>query len=188
MPLWNARSGYGAAPRFLHWAVVLLFAAQFAGGLVMTRLAPGTTQDALYNGHKTLGLVALALAVLRLAARRIGQLPDWAPCLSDPERRFAHRAEQGLYAGMFLLPLSGLLHVMAGGYGVLLFGLWPLPNPLPRLPSASLAASWTHAVAGALLAAAIAGHVGLVLRHTLLRRDGLLWRMWPRRAATGRSR
>jgi cytochrome b561 len=180
MPLWNSEAGYGSATRFLHWAVVLLFALQFAGGLVMTRLAPGAAQDALYNWHKTLGLIALALALLRLGARRIGRLPDWAPCLSEAERRFAHRAEQALYAGMFLLPISGFVHVMAGGYGVLLFGLWPLPNPLPRLAPLSVAASWTHAVAGALLAAAIAGHVGLVLRHTWLRREGLLWRMWPR--------
>jgi len=182
MPLWTSEAGYGSAPRFLHWAVVLLFALQFTGGLVMTRLGPGAAQDALYNWHKTLGLIALALAVLRLVAPRIGRLPDWAACLSEAERRFAHRAEQALYAGMFLLPLSGFVHVMAGGYGVLLFGLWSLPNPLPRLAPLSVAASWTHAVAGALLAAAIAGHVGLVLRHTLLRREGLLWRMWPRGA------
>jgi cytochrome b561 len=179
MPLWNSEAGYGAAPKFFHWAIVLLFAAQFAGGLTMTRLDPGGLQDAMYNAHKTLGLIALLLALLRLGVRRVGRLPDWAACLSEGERRFAHRAEQALYAGMFLLPLSGFVHVMAGGYGVALFGAWPLPNPLPRSETASWLASWTHAIAGVLLAAAIAGHVGLVLRHTLLRRNGLLRRMWP---------
>jgi cytochrome b561 len=178
MALWNSPSGYGAVPKALHWAVVLLFAAQFAGGLVMTSLAPGAAQDALYNAHKTLGLIALLLATLRLFARRIGRLPDWAPSLSDAERRFAHRAEQALYAGMFLLPLSGFVHVMAGGYGVLLFGAWPLPNPLPRLAWLSAGASWTHAAGGVLLALAIAGHLALVVRHTLVRREGLLRRMW----------
>jgi cytochrome b561 len=134
----------------------------------------------LCNSQKTLGLVAPALAVLRLLARRIGRLTDGADCLSDAERRRAHHAEQAHHAGMLLLPPSGFVHVMAGGHGVLLFGVWPPPNPPPRWATASLIAFWTRAVAGALLAAAIASHVGLVLRHTLLRREGLLWRIWPR--------
>jgi cytochrome b561 len=38
MPLWSSEAGYGSETRFLHWAVVLLFAPRFTGGLVMTRL------------------------------------------------------------------------------------------------------------------------------------------------------
>ena len=181
MPLWNCREGYGSVTKALHWLVVGLFAAQYAGGLVMTRLGQGVTQDDLYNWHKTLGLVALAVAVVRLAARHVGELPAWAPSLSEGERGFVHRAEQVLYAAMFVMPVSGFVYVMAGDYGVMFAGVWEVPNPLPRSEALAAVARWVHIGAAIVLAAALAGHVGLVLRHTLLLRDGLVWRMLPGR-------
>lgn len=88
----------------------------------MTRIGPsettlGLTQATFYNWHKSIGLVALIVAVLRLLARKSGRLPDWAPTLSAGERRFTHRAEQLLYTAMFVMPVSGFLYVMASGYG-----------------------------------------------------------------------
>jgi cytochrome b561 len=181
MPLWNCREGYGSVTKALHWLVVGLFAAQYAGGLVMTRLGEGVTRDDLYNWHKTLGLVALAVAVVRLAARQVGALPEWAPTLSEGERRFVHRAEQVLYTAMFVMPVSGFIYVMAGDYGVMFAGVIDLPNPLGRSDALASVARVVHVAAAIVLAAAVAGHVGLVLRHTLLLRDGLVWRMLPGR-------
>jgi cytochrome b561 len=187
MPLWNSSDGYGAVTKTAHWLIVALFALQYAAGLTMTRLgegerALGLSGDALYDWHKTLGLVALAVAVVRLAARHVGELPPWAPSLSEAERRFVHRAEQVLYAAMFVLPVSGFVYVMAGDYGVMFAGRWELPNPLPRSEALAAVARLVHIAAAILLAAALAGHLGLVLRHTLWLRDGLLWRMLPGRA------
>ncbi len=84
---------------------------------------------------------------------------------------------------MLVMPVSGFLYVMAGGYGVHLFGRWHLPNAVGAWPMLAFTARWTHVVAGWLLLATIAGHVGLVLRHQLVLKDGLLWRMWPGRGA-----
>jgi cytochrome b561 len=133
--------------------------------------------DCLYNWHKSLGLAALALAMARLWSRRAGVLPPWAPGLSAFERRLIHRYEQALYAAMFVMPLSGFVYVMAGGYGVLLFGLWPLPDPIGEWKALAAAARVVHAAAAIILAAAIAIHAGLVLRHQFILRDGLLSRM-----------
>jgi cytochrome b561 len=164
----------------------VLFAFQYAAGLTMTRLgegerAFGLSGDALYDWHKTLGLVALAVAVVRLWARHVGELPPWSPTLSEGERRFVHRAERVLYAAMFVLPVSGFVYVMAGDYGVMVAGRWEMPNPLPRAAALAAVGRWVHVGAAIVLAAALAGHLGLVLRHTLWLRDGLLWRMLPRR-------
>jgi cytochrome b561 len=69
---------------------------------------------------------------------------------------------------------------MAGGYGVTLFGLWELPNPTGQWPMLAAIAKWTHVLAGWALLLALAGHMGLVLRHQLILRTGLLHRMLPR--------
>lgn len=186
MTLHNTADGYGALTKGLHWLLVALLAFQFAAANIMLRLdasgtALGLTQAAYYNWHKSIGLVALVVAVLRLLARRSGQLPDWAPTLSERERGFIHRAEQVLYAAMFVMPVSGFVYVMAGGYGVNLFGMWDLPNPIGARPALAAAAKWTHIVSAYILVLTLAGHIGLVLWHTLVLKDGLIRRMLPRR-------
>jgi len=186
MKLHNSAAGYGVLTRSFHWLTAVLFAFQLVSAHVMTRLAPGGRavgigQDAFYDWHKTIGLAALLVALARVWARRQGELPPWAPSLSAGERAFVHRAEQVLYAAMLVMPVSGLLYVMAGGYGVRLLGAVDLPNPLGSVPWLAIAARWTHIGAGWVLVGALAGHIGLVLRHQLVLGDGLLWRMWPRR-------
>jgi cytochrome b561 len=177
----NSAEGYGGATKLYHWAIVGLFAFQYAVALAMTRMAEGAGQNTAYNWHKSIGLVALAVAIGRVANRRRGRLPDWAPTLSEGEKRFIHRAEQALYTFMFVMPVSGFIYVMAGGYGVALFGEWDLPNPIGARPWLAAGAKWVHVVSALLLAGVLAGHIGLVLRHQFILRDGLLRRMLPRR-------
>jgi cytochrome b561 len=188
MQLTNSQARYGALTKLAHWLIVILFALQYAGGNIMTRIewgdvVLGLSQSDYYDWHKSLGLVALAIAILRLVNRSIGDLPAWAPSLSEGERRFTHGNERLLYAAMFVMPVSGYVYVMAGGYGVLLFGTWPLANPIGKVETLALVAKWVHIVSSYALAAAIAGHLFTVIRHQVIRRDGLLWRMWPGRGA-----
>lgn len=188
MSLLNAASGYGSLTKLLHWLVAALFAFQYIAASIMTRMGPGdfvlgAPQSAYYNWHKSIGLVALAVAVVRLVNRRLGELPPWAASLGDTEKRFIHRAEQVLYLAMLVMPVTGFIYVMAGGYGVMLFGQWPLPNPIGSWPLVAGIAKWGHIGSGWVLLAAMGGHVGLVLRHQFVLRDGLLRRMLP-----GRSR
>ena len=184
MPLLNTREGYGTLTKLFHWLIVVLFALQFTAGHIMTRLetgqtALGLTQDTYYNWHKSIGLLAFAVAVFRLSARKAGKLPDWAPVLGKGERRIIHRAEQLLYAAMFVMPVSGFVYVMAGDYGVNLFGRLELPNPIGKQEGVAFAAKWTHIVSSFVLLAALAAHLGIVLRHQLWLGDGLLSRMLP---------
>lgn len=186
MALLNSAAGYGALTKALHWTAAALFAAQLLSGPVMVRLeeggsALGLGQDALFNWHKTLGLVALGIAVARLLARRAGELPAWADCLTEGERRAIPRLETALYAAMFVMPISGLGFVMAGGYGVRFAGLWELPRPAAAWPLAAGLAQAVHLGCALVLAGALAWHLGIVLRHTVLRREGLLRRMLPGR-------
>jgi cytochrome b561 len=186
MPLQNTPHSYGAFTKLFHWIIVILFAWQFASGNIMTGMQRGDivvtlTQNDYYNWHKSIGLVALAIAVFRLLNRYIGQLPSWAPTLSGGEKKVIHRLEQVLYLAMFVMPVSGFIYVMAGGFGVLLFGEFKLPNPIGRSEDIAFFGKWVHIIAGYVLAAAIAGHLFVVLRHQLFMRDGLLWRMLPSR-------
>lgn len=104
--------------------------------------------------HVLLGLSILALGLLRVVWRRLTPLPPWAPYLRPGERRLEAALEKVLLTLLFVVPASGLLLIAVG---------------VDWLP--------LHISAQVVLLAVIAVHVGLVLSHTVVRRDGELWRM-----------
>src|SRR5215468_11803726 len=131
MTILNSNLGYGALTKLFHWLIVFLFAFQYLSAKIMLHTPAeattlGVSQGTYYNWHKSLGLVAALVMLARLANRQIGELPPWAPMLTPLEQRIIHRTEQLLYGTLFIMPLSGILYVMAGNYGVRLFGLWDL--------------------------------------------------------------
>jgi cytochrome b561 len=76
----NTPSACGALTKVLYRLVVVLFAFQFPAANVMLRLDAGATQlglsQATYdNWHKSIGLIARIVALLRLLARKRAQLP-----------------------------------------------------------------------------------------------------------------
>jgi cytochrome b561 len=192
MTILNTNLGYGALTKLFHWLIVLLFALQYLSAPIMLRTpADATTlglgQATYYNWHKSLGLVALIVAIARLVNRRTGELPPWAPTLTSVEQIITHRAEQLLYAAMFIMPLSGFLYVMAGGYGVLLFGLFDLPNPIPSSTVIASVAKWVHVAGALLLLLPLGTHIGLVFGHHFGLKDRLIDRMLPGRSSTTKT-
>ena len=184
MQLKNATKQYGGITKFLHWAVFFGFVFQYIVGNIMigisqSQTALGYSQGTLYNWHKSIGLIVLAIVAVRYVWRKFSRLPDWAETLTEREREFVHWVERILYICMFLMPISGYIFVMAGGYGVLFFGLFPLPNPIGKIEWLANAAQLVHRVTGYLILLTLVGHVGLVLKHQLVNRDRLLNRMLP---------
>ena len=180
----NSTGGYGALTKLFHWLIALLFAMQYVSAAIMLRTpAEATTlgleQATYYNWHKSLGLVALLVTVARLVNRRAGALPPWAPTLTALEQMIIHRAEQLLYAAMLVMPLSGFLYVMAGGYGVRLFGVYDLPNPVGAAPMVAAVAHLVHVASAILLVLPLGTHLGLVLGHHFGLKDRLIARMLP---------
>jgi cytochrome b561 len=193
MPLRNGPHGYGAVTKLLHWLTVVAVAAQFAVGWTMSggneaaeerfeqrldRLeeqaeAEGEAaeerwdaeeerlEDAARDGeddpstlHLVLGFSILALGLARLVWRRTTPLPPWADHLGPGERRLESWLEKILLTLLLVVPGTGLL-LLAGS-----------DDLLP-----------VHVTAQIALLAVIAVHVGLVLKHTVVRRHRHLARM-----------
>jgi len=184
MPLKNTSTRYGSVTRFFHWSIFALFVYQFLGANIMTRLGRDATAFGMdgnfyYNWHKSIGLVLLVLAIARFIWRKTTPLPRWDPSLTKPERAISARLETWLYVLMFALPLSGFLYVMAGGYGIKLFGLLDLPNPIGKQPAWS-GLVWTlHVVLAYAALIVIAWHVGLGIKKHVFEKSGLMNRMLP---------
>lgn len=180
----NTPTRYGFVSKLLHWTLFLLILNQFVVATMMLNTPQGATtagftQGVLYNWHKSIGLIALAVALARYVWRKTTPLPDWARNLSNGEKRWINRIETTLYVCMFLMPISGYIFVMAGGYGVDFFGQWKMPNYLGKNATISVIAEWTHGITAALLVLALFAHWGLGIRHHLKHRDRYLHRMLP---------
>jgi cytochrome b561 len=129
MRLRNGDHGYGAVTRTLHWLTVLAIGGQFVIGYTMDTDEVGTawsdlgSGDLLSNGlslpegHVVLGLLIVALGVLRLVWRESTSLPPWDARLTPANRRFVHATEIALLTLQFLVPATGLLLVV-GSYGM----------------------------------------------------------------------
>jgi cytochrome b561 len=104
--------------------------------------------------HVSLGLSLIALGVLRVVWRAVAGLPPWAEHLTAGERALEGALEKSLLTLLLVVPGTGLA-VLALGHG------WV---PL-------------HVAAQVALLVVIAVHVGLVLKHTVVRRNRHLSRM-----------
>ena len=104
--------------------------------------------------HVLLGLSIILLGLMRVLWRRLTPLPPWAPYLRPGERRLETALEKLLLLLLFVVPASGLLLIATGDDWLV-----------------------AHIAAQLVLLAVIAVHVGLVLSHTVVRRNGQLARM-----------
>jgi cytochrome b561 len=104
--------------------------------------------------HVSLGLSLIALGVLRVVWRAAAGLPPWAEHLTAGERDLEGALEKALLTLLFLVPGTGLATLALGHDWV----------PL-------------HVAAQIALLLVIALHVGLVLKHTVVRRNRHLSRM-----------
>ena len=166
----------------LHWLSAALILGLIAHGLMMVhgRLSAATTFD-LYQEHKSLGFVALALT----AARLLGRLCFTAPAkLASPlwERRLAAAVQALLYALTLAAILSGWLVVSASPLPIptRFFDLFVVPNIAGPNPETFADAALAHEIAAYAIAVFVALHVAGALKHHFVDRDDALNRMLPR--------
>src|SRR3954470_20524409 len=71
--------GYPPASKLLHWLVAVCVLATAPVAIAMVRVSPGPAQDALYNFHKSLGILIFVLMILRLINRIVAGAPPPEP-------------------------------------------------------------------------------------------------------------
>lgn len=162
----------------LHWLHAALLLYLLYLGWTMTELPKGVERSAAYGVHKSLGLLALVLAGLRLAWRRYRQPP---PSLASGwEGRLATAVHHALYLCFFMAPISAYLASSFSTYPLKFFGM-----VVPKLgwPDEALQGVFKlgHQFFVWSIALLVCLHVVGALKH-VLRRDGTLMRMLPGRA------
>jgi cytochrome b561 len=180
------RDRYTATAIALHWLIALLLLGQFAFGLMLDDIPRGTPARGMYvNLHKSSGIVIGLLIVLRLVWRLRHVPPALPDTMATWQRHAARLGHAALYLCMLALPLSGYLASNFSKHGVKFFNALRLAPWGPDDRGLYTFFNQIHHLAALLLALFVGLHVLAVAKHMLIDRDGLLWRMWPRRALDG---
>jgi len=177
---------YGAVAIALHWLLALAIVGAFSVGVYMHDLPFSPQRLKFFNWHKWAGVTILALSALRLLWRlthRAPPLPAQILDMMPTWQRHAHHATHALLYGLFFaVPLSGWAYSSAAGFPIVWFGLLPLPDWVPvNKELADAVLKPLHQTFAFTLAALVVLHVVATLKHQFVDRDGLFWRMWPRR-------
>jgi len=171
--------GYSAVAKGLHWLTAVLVLGLIGIGLWMVGLPIGLPKLYAFAWHKWIGLTVLVLTVLRLAWRAWRPPPALPPTVTAWERAIAPWSHGLLLVLLVALPISGWLMSSAGGVKVIWFGYLELPDLVARNTALFQSlVTWHHWLAWTLMAL-LTLHLLAVLRHDVMRRDGIFRRMWP---------
>ncbi len=163
---------------WIHWISAALILTQVWLGFTFHDLPKGTPERTFYfDWHKTVGVVILLLAVLRLAVRLANAPPPYPESMARWERAFAVWTHRAFYFLIIALPLTGLMAVSKGGAFTRLVGGIPFPTiPIPAL--GELHEPLVFATIGLLVL-----HVLGALKHQFIDKDATADRMPPFRGS-----
>jgi len=116
---------------------------------------------------------------MRLAWRVYRPPPGLPDTITRWERAVAPWSHGLLLVLLLALPVSGWLMSSAGGVSVVWFGILPLPDLVPRDLALFERLRTLHHWLAWILMALLTLHLLAVVRHDVLRRDGIFRRMSP---------
>ena len=159
---------YALSSRTLHWLMALIIFTLLGLGIYMmeflSKEAPNRME--IYSLHKSLGVLALILVLLRIINRFIKPAPKLPDTIAKFEKIAAHLGHFGLYFLMLLVPLSGYLMSNSFGFPVHLFSI-EMPTLVQRdMEMAELFAE-THEIAAYSLLGLVLLHILGALKHRL---------------------
>jgi cytochrome b561 len=173
----SQRRQFTALSRLLHWTMAVMVLTMLCVGVAM--VVSLANYHVLVSIHRPLGVAILALVVVRFVNRLLSPLPPFPPTMSRAERLAATASEFTLYGLMFTLPLVGWGMLSAAGYPIVLYGPVRLPFILPHNAMLYAVLRQAHTVLAYLFFLTFLAHLGAILFHTLIVRDGILQRMVP---------
>ncbi|MGH8197775.1 MAG: cytochrome b [Steroidobacteraceae bacterium] len=161
-----------------HWLIVGLLIVQVTLAKIAVGLPLGLDKLALLARHKSFGITILALAAIRLGWRLFDRPPPLPP-MPRWQLVAARANHAALYVLLFAMPLTGWMMSSASNYPVSWFGLVQLPDFVGPDRDLKDLFKLVHKTLSYGLFVLAGLHVAAALKHQLLDRDGLLFRMLP---------
>lgn len=174
-----SQSRYSKVAMLFHWAIAIAVIANWQIAEKAHEL-PQSERGELMGLHFTLGITILLLTVGRIVWRLMNPPPPLSPTLKDWERKLAKTLHALFYILLIGLPLGGWIGLSGYDAPIDFWGMFSIP-PLPVGFGEETGHELleVHATIGTAMIVLIGLHILAALKHTILDKDGNLWRMLP---------
>lgn len=170
---------YSGVAMLLHWLIAIAVIVNWRVAEAAEHASEAESRE-IMGTHMSIGVTILMLILLRLAWRKMHPPPPIAAHVSGWERVLAKSVHIAFYVLLIAMPLAGWVAMSSFGFGVNIYGLFELPPlPIPQSQELGGAIFDAHAAAGTALLVLIVLHVLGTLKHTLMDKDGNIFRMLP---------
>jgi len=173
----NTRARYGLAGISLHWLMALIIIGMYPLGLTIDSL---DYYDAAYktvpHWHKSIGMMLLALLVVRLLWRKISIQPK-VLSHSLVQKRVVKIAHSSLYFLMAVALLSGYMISTADGRAIAVFNWFEIPALPAVIDEQEDVAGLIHYWVTTSLIILASAHALAALKHHFINKDKTLSRM-----------
>ncbi len=181
MQIRNSKDTYGLVAIGLHWLVALTVIGQFGLGLWMRGLGYYDTWYRLGPWwHKGIGVMLIAVVVIRLVWRFTNPRPAQLENHKPYERLAASLAHGALYLLLFAIAISGYLISTADGRGLEVFDWFEIPAIISGIHKQEDIAGAVHFYLAWSVIVLAAIHALGALKHHFIDRDRTLRRMLGR--------
>jgi len=181
MSLKNTENHYGSLSIKMHWFMFILIAATFAFIECRVFFEKGTeTRDLFKMWHFMLGLLVLAMVLIRICLRLTQVTPKITPALSDRQDISAKLVHLTLYAFMVIMPIAGWVMLSAFDKPIPFFGI-ELPALIGVNKELGESIHDVHELIGKIGYFIIALHALAAIIHHYIQKDDTLTRMLPQK-------
>lgn len=173
-------AAYPPLSKLLHWSVAIAVLVQAPLGFSLVYVELGARQDALFNFHKSLGVVIFVLMVWRLFNRFVADAPSPEPTIAPWQRAVSSAVHGVLYFLLLAQPVVGYLANSAFGASTPFFGLFEIPAAVAANEGWANRLFALHGWIGVIVLVLVIIHIAAALQHHFIHRDGVLQRMLPK--------
>lgn len=176
----NAAARYSRGAVILHWLIAALVLFNVVVALA-TDDAPKPVRMYWMPMHMAVGVLVLALSVIRIGWRISHRPPPLDPALATWERMLATGVHALFYVLLIAIPITGWLMVSAPADAgpISFFGLFNVPAlPVAGNKTAEEIGHEGHEIMGFVMIGLVLLHVAGALKHQLFDRRPSLGRMW----------
>ena len=169
---------YHLIQRILHWTIALAVIGSLIGGQLIGWLENGPLKTQVFFLHKSTGILILGLMLMRVVTRLSFGAPALTVEMPDWQRKVSGLTHFLFYALLIIMPLIGWAATSAFPAPLPFFGLFDVPPLIGENKALSEQLFEIHEIMGKVILALVALHIGAALHHTLIKKDGVLRRMF----------
>lgn len=180
------QNNYTAVAKLLHWVMAALIMFELLLAYLFGTVHHGplsNLQSTVYWLHFNIGYTILFLLIIRIIWRLFNKPPALPIDMHKEEAKLAHLGHIALYVMLTIMVVTGALRYSIHTGEFYYLNMITIPTLVnihgnENWPYTIIAT--THNLCGALLVATIAVHVAMAIRHHIIDKNDILFRMLPK--------